>query len=350
MSLILEALRKSEAERRRGTPPQLLDPPLAPSSTQTAPASTRGIPASGLAAIATALIVLLGMTGYRMFVAPGDDDVASTRSGVSTEPMAGADAAASTASIDAASPRATMRAPASVLAQTADTRPASTGAAIDPASPAPPAATIRMPGSPASLEPARPTARVDTGGMTGATQPPGVVASAQPPGTPPSRSMPATASTTGSTTGSPGHADRIRPKPGTTPALPMPIAADSSTEMTTATPAPSAPTGGADRPVASARAPTAPPAPSPRSTLAASSAPADRPVRLADLAPADRRALPPLRMSMHLFAAIPADRFVILDGQRVSEGDRVGEAVVDEITADGAVLAWRGQRVRVSVR
>ena len=73
-------------------------------------------------------------------------------------------------------------------------------------------------------------------------------------------------------------------------------------------------------------------------------------MRLADLPATERNALPPLRMSMHMWAPEPAARFVILDGARVGEGDLVGGAVVDEITPDGAVLTWQGRRLKVPVR
>lgn len=55
-------------------------------------------------------------------------------------------------------------------------------------------------------------------------------------------------------------------------------------------------------------------------------------------------ALPPLRLSMHVFAETPAQRFAILDGQRVREGDRVTDDLqVLEIRRDGLRLSWQGQ-------
>ena len=69
---------------------------------------------------------------------------------------------------------------------------------------------------------------------------------------------------------------------------------------------------------------------------------------LSDLAAAERRQLPPLKMSMHMWA--PTQRFAIIDGARVAEGDRIGDAVVEEITADGVVLAWQGQRLKIPTR
>lgn len=70
-----------------------------------------------------------------------------------------------------------------------------------------------------------------------------------------------------------------------------------------------------------------------------------RPVALADIAPEQRRQLPPLRMSMHLWNEAPERRLLVLDGQRLRQGDVIGEVVVERIDRDGAVLAWRGARI-----
>ncbi len=69
---------------------------------------------------------------------------------------------------------------------------------------------------------------------------------------------------------------------------------------------------------------------------------------LSDLSVSQREKLPPLKMSMHLWA--PTQRFAIIDGARVSEGDRVADAVVEEITPSGVVLAWQGLRLHIPVR
>jgi general secretion pathway protein B len=74
------------------------------------------------------------------------------------------------------------------------------------------------------------------------------------------------------------------------------------------------------------------------------------PLTLADLAPEQRRALPPLKVSMHMWSPDPAGRFVILDGQRLAEGDRAGELVVDAIRRDDVLLAWDGLVLRLSLR
>ncbi len=73
-------------------------------------------------------------------------------------------------------------------------------------------------------------------------------------------------------------------------------------------------------------------------------------VSLADLDPATRKLLPPLKLSMHLWNETPAQRLVILDGQRLREGDLIGELVIERITRDGAVLVWRGGQLKIEVR
>ncbi|MFN3965700.1 general secretion pathway protein GspB [Silanimonas lenta] len=54
--------------------------------------------------------------------------------------------------------------------------------------------------------------------------------------------------------------------------------------------------------------------------------------------------LPPLRLSMHVYAEDPARRFAILDGVRVREGESLeGGLQVLEIRRDGLRLAWNGR-------
>ena len=78
--------------------------------------------------------------------------------------------------------------------------------------------------------------------------------------------------------------------------------------------------------------------------------PSDRIVSIADLDPGPRSQLPPLKLSMHLWNETPSQRFVILDGQRLKEGDALGDIVIERITRDGAVLAWRGGRLKIELR
>jgi general secretion pathway protein B len=92
-----------------------------------------------------------------------------------------------------------------------------------------------------------------------------------------------------------------------------------------------------------------PPAPveSPRAAMPMSSS---APLSLSDLTFDQRKALPPLKMSMHLWNDDPAQRFVIIDGDRLHEGDRVGEAVVTSIVADGVILDWDGRLLKLPIR
>ena len=98
--------------------------------------------------------------------------------------------------------------------------------------------------------------------------------------------------------------------------------------------------------------PREPPAPPPDVAVAAAPIlpPAGSMVTLADLDPATRKLLPPLKLSMHLWNETAAQRFVILDGQRLREGDLLGELVIERITRDGVMLAWRGGQLRIELR
>ena len=57
--------------------------------------------------------------------------------------------------------------------------------------------------------------------------------------------------------------------------------------------------------------------------------------------------MPPVKLSMHMWDASPARRFIILNGQRMAEGDRNGDLGVVAIERDGVVVERNGQRARV---
>jgi len=66
---------------------------------------------------------------------------------------------------------------------------------------------------------------------------------------------------------------------------------------------------------------------------------------LRDLPATDRAALPPLKLSMHVYADVPAERFVLIDGRRYGEGMTLApELLLHEIRRDGIVLEFRGRR------
>lgn len=110
---------------------------------------------------------------------------------------------------------------------------------------------------------------------------------------------------------------------------------------------------------APAPAPVAAPAPAVVASPAAPSVPPPMPAEPASPAPpiatlpglgalsaTDRAGLPPLKLSMHVYADAPAQRFVILDGQRLGEGASPASGVVlEEIRRDGLVLSVNGQRL-----
>ncbi|PZO10434.1 MAG: hypothetical protein DCF27_02005 [Lysobacteraceae bacterium] len=226
MSMILEALRKSEAERQRGRAPGLF--------VEQRPARTRerSVPvwAWGLGAL---LVAVLLAWGWREWSRPAPDPLAApvAESAVPTTP-----------------------------------------------------AQITEPSGPAPTEP---------GAMASITLTP----SPPPPRIEP---MPATA-----------QATRVEPAPALQP------------------------------PPAAVAAPAAPAAVAPPPADALPYVPG-----LAALAASERAALPPLKLSMHVFSDDPAKRFVILDGQRLGQGASPAAGVVlEEIRRDGLVLSVNGQRL-----
>lgn len=242
MSLILEALRKSEAERRRGQPPDLRIE-RAP-----APAARRRIavpPWAGIVLLALALA--LGIAGW-WWLANRDD------------PPHPADTVAQVAPT-ATAPHTPM--PASTL-------PAQALPARTP-QPAPQASTDP---APATTAPAQPV---------------------QAQGTSPSAAIPE------QETAPPAAKPANKPTPAM--ASPAPVPANAGQAM-----------------------------------------------GLAELDPGTRNALPPLKLTMHMWNEDPSRRFVILDGQRLGEGDRIGEASVTRIERDGVLLDWQGRGIRVPVR
>ncbi len=136
----------------------------------------------------------------------------------------------------------------------------------------------------------------------------------------------------------------VMPAPTTAPALPI------TPRISPSAPALSPPTPDIT-PTRELPAPPEPfvaPPPAPPITPAALPA-SDQMVSLSDLDPGSRKQLPPLKLSMHLWNETASQRFVILDGQRLKEGDMLGEIVIERITREGAVLAWRGSRLKIAL-
>ncbi|MHB8678153.1 MAG: general secretion pathway protein GspB, partial [Rudaea sp.] len=111
-------------------------------------------------------------------------------------------------------------------------------------------------------------------------------------------------------------------------------------------PAPAAPAQPPRAPkVADTRGYTPPPQPHPETTAPTPMVPKLDVPTYYDLPFATRKALPQLTLSMHVYTADPKQRFVILDGTRMAEGDTTSDSItVREIRPDGVVLEFQGQR------
>ena len=58
-----------------------------------------------------------------------------------------------------------------------------------------------------------------------------------------------------------------------------------------------------------------------------------------------RKALPALKLSMHVYSADPAARFVILNDSRMTEGEKTTDDVtLEKIVPDGVILEFQGHR------
>ncbi len=95
-----------------------------------------------------------------------------------------------------------------------------------------------------------------------------------------------------------------------------------------------------------AKAPTAqPPKAQVEATTAAPAAPAGAGLKLIwELPLSTRRSLPEIKLSMHVFAAEPAQRFVIVNDERRAEGDDFDGLKLIEIRTDGVVFEHEGVR------
>lgn len=139
-----------------------------------------------------------------------------------------------------------------------------------------------------------------------------------------------------------------------TVAPPAPIAAPLPAPTPPPTPAPVAV---AAQPAPAPVARPTPPVPAVPSTaaktapaVAPTAAPPDaRVLALAELPEATRRQLPPLATGGAMYSDTPSQRMLIINGQVLREGDRVtAELVLERIELKSAVLAFKGQRLRIS--
>jgi general secretion pathway protein B len=136
-------------------------------------------------------------------------------------------------------------------------------------------------------------------------------------------------------------APRAATTASTTPTPASPAAARVSNE-TVAFPAVAAPA-----PDVRAIQPAAPP---PTPTVQAQARSNDSTLRLSDLGSEERGQLPPLKLSMHMWNDVPSQRFVIIDGNRLGIGARIGALTVADIVSDGVVLDWNGRLLKLPLR
>lgn len=85
-----------------------------------------------------------------------------------------------------------------------------------------------------------------------------------------------------------------------------------------------------------------PPSPPPAPARAAAA-----PAEAEDAPPIASTGLPTVKLSMHMWDADPGKRFVIIDGQRMGEGDRSGGLQVIAIRRDGVIVERNGLRAKV---
>jgi general secretion pathway protein B len=94
--------------------------------------------------------------------------------------------------------------------------------------------------------------------------------------------------------------------------------------------------------------PYSPPAAEPAIAPAPTAAPARDALPGADELTA-RGTLPALHLDLHVYATQPQQRFIFVNSRKYREGETLAEGpLVEQITADGAVLNFRGSRFKLS--
>lgn len=129
------------------------------------------------------------------------------------------------------------------------------------------------------------------------------------------------------------------------PATPLPPPAAAEAQRAAQAPAVAAPESKAAVPTLDARAPAEKHAAAEPPAAAVPQA-AEGPATplIWELPYAQRRDIPELKVTMHVYATEPAQRFAIINGERHVEGDDVGSLKLGEIRADGIVFVNNGQR------
>jgi len=283
MSLILEALKKSEANRRLGEAPDL-----------GTPFATRPAQRSALPFLPVLIVAALGI-GWWLWRAPAT----STAPAVVSE---GNPAPAGKPAAGAAKPKAVATAPTEHNIAT-DKPWIKRGFGMEQPLP-PPTPVQAAPTTPPAATPPRPAPPVQT-----------VAAAPAPPPQPAAQPV-------------------ITPTPpvrteNRTPPPPEPKAPVAAQPVDASTPA--------VRTENRAPPPAGTPAPK-KADLPPPSAPT-----YVDLPFSVRKDIPAPKLSMHVYSADPASRFVLINNVRLGEGEKQDDLLVREIRPDGVILEVKGQ-------
>jgi len=311
LSYLLDALRKSEAQRRLGATPSIhAEAPVVPRRRRLLPAAL----VAGTVALMLGWWLLAPHGGQSAPDAPATPQLAAAN---------GAD-------------RAPASRPAGDTARPAQTAPAQDNAA--------PPAGSRQPAS------TRPRSRQRTGARAtpedpGAANRPGVEREI--------RIQPAPGQG-----GAAAREAQTRPAPGQTP---EPTAPESGSAQRAAPPKPPPPSTGGGEETAGARSGSQPVAaestrqPARDDAGVAAGAATEPPAQDGAGGPIDywelpvpvRTSLPEIKLSIRVYDPEPAKRFVILGRERYGEGDQIAEGVtLSEIRRDGVVLEYQDYRFR----
>lgn len=147
----------------------------------------------------------------------------------------------------------------------------------------------------------------------------------------------------------PGQAATQSPAPeqrhSTSPVAPERAAAVSGERPLRAIPPPPRPAKKSTVPA------SAPVSPEPEQTAAAARAPADIPTWPQVSSATLSQLSGSLRLDVHVYAERPEERFVLINLQKYREGEQLQEGPrLDEVTPDGAILSFNGERFRIKAK
>ena len=323
MSLILEALKKSEARRRLGEAPDL-DTPFAAQRRRRSP----------LPFIAAAIVIAAG-AGWWLLRTPTTNKPSATAAQVQGKQMTAPAPAPAMKTPAEKPPTSTRPSPPAAPAATPEQAPISAWVAVGQGQLHPMGARNRKAMANAAARPVE-SARV----ATPATNAAGVSA--------PTIGLNAAAVATPA----PG-VKKPEPPPETAPVAgvkkpELPAAATLVAGMKKPEPPPEA------APVSGVKKPELPPAAGNAHNAAnTNNVAAPAPTAAAgpgaqsyyELPFSVRKDMPAINLSMHVFAPEPLQRFIILNGSRMAEGDSQDDLAIREIRPDGVVFEFHGQRL-----